>query len=71
MQRVLSRKRTDLSVTAPGAEKGGGFPEISKLRSYQYTVVYLYRRVAVTVTSNSSHSANNRNKGKRECGNDL
>ena len=53
MRRVLSKKRSNLSVTALGAEKGGGFSEISKLRSYPYTAVYLYTRVAVTVTNNS------------------
>jgi len=52
MRRVLSKKRSDLSVTVLGTEKGGGFPEISKLRSYPYTAVYLYTRVVVTVTSN-------------------
>ena len=43
MQRVLSEEIVQLGRNASWSEKGGGFPEISKLRSYIVSdLYYLY-----------------------------
>ena len=42
MRQVLLEEKIQLSCNASWSEKGGGFPKISKLRSYNRTVTTVY-----------------------------